>query len=319
MAEDALHLPALESPIRRDGGERGAIPRLAPGGYGDRTAPPREEVPPPWWRGGGVSFALHGLIAALVLYAVSVRTPPEPAATPAPVAMVFSPSTSPSPKLPEAVPTEATPAPTALLTASPAEPLPPAPPAAASVPPARQDLPIPLKAPAPLTPAAPEERVSAHPPAPSPPQPRPAPPRPAAAPKRLATAAPLPPTPLPAPESKAGPVPPQPFPAPSGGAAPGPAHPPNSPPEPLSAVLDPAPDYPQLALRRREQGNVILRVVVAPDGLPRTVSVEQSSGHPLLDHAAVEAVQHWRFRPATEGGMPVVGTARVPIRFVISN
>jgi protein TonB len=288
----------------------------------DRAAPLREEGALPYWRGGSVSLALHGITLGLVLFALSIRTPPEPAALPAPVAMVFAPATAERPKLPEAVPTPPAAAPPALAAASPAEPLPIAPePEAAS--PSPSDLsPAPRAAPsAPVSAAAPEEALTARPLSPPPPLPARTPPSrpPAAAPRKLATAAPFHPTPAPASGQAANPAPPQPAPAPGGAAAAGPAHPPASPPQPLSALVDPAPDYPQLALRRREQGDVILRVVVGPDGLPQTVAVERSSGHPDLDRAAVEAVQRWRFRPATEGGMPVTGTARVPIHFVISN
>lgn len=45
------------------------------------------------------------------------------------------------------------------------------------------------------------------------------------------------------------------------------------------------------------------------------VSVASSSGHDLLDDAAVEAVNHWHFVPAKRGGQPVDSWVNVPINF----
>ena len=82
--------------------------------------------------------------------------------------------------------------------------------------------------------------------------------------------------------------------------------------------LNPAPKYPPLALRRGWQGTVRLRVALDPDGHPTTVDLATSSGHAVLDEAALAAVRHWRFRPATRLGKPVAATVEVPIVFRIS-
>jgi periplasmic protein TonB len=78
---------------------------------------------------------------------------------------------------------------------------------------------------------------------------------------------------------------------------------------------DRPPAYPEIARRRGEQGRVLLRVAVSPAGLPVNVSVAESSGFPVLDSAAVNAVEQWRFVPATRAGAPVAATAEVPLRF----
>ena len=78
---------------------------------------------------------------------------------------------------------------------------------------------------------------------------------------------------------------------------------------------DRPPVYPESARRRGQQGRVILQVNVSPEGRPVTVSVEQSSGVPSLDAAALTAVERWRFVPATQAGVPVAATADVPILF----
>jgi protein TonB len=83
----------------------------------------------------------------------------------------------------------------------------------------------------------------------------------------------------------------------------------------LVAAYRPEPVYPRLARRRGQQGEVILEVRVGSDGRPWNIQVKRSSGWSSLDHAAAQAVQHWRFVPARRGGRPVTGTADIPIRF----
>ena len=79
---------------------------------------------------------------------------------------------------------------------------------------------------------------------------------------------------------------------------------------------NPQPPYPMAARRMGLEGTVVLRVVVAPDGSPASVVVLQSSGHDVLDAAALETVQkRWRFVPARRNGIPVEDSVQVPIRF----
>jgi len=73
--------------------------------------------------------------------------------------------------------------------------------------------------------------------------------------------------------------------------------------------------YPREALRRHEQGTVVLRVLVGIDGKPQTVEVESSSGSPRLDAAARDAIKLWTFRAGTRGGVAYAAWARVPIAF----
>ncbi|MCZ6765273.1 MAG: energy transducer TonB [Alphaproteobacteria bacterium] len=77
-----------------------------------------------------------------------------------------------------------------------------------------------------------------------------------------------------------------------------------------------APRYPFSARRRGQEGQVVLRVLVGLNGRSTTVSVYQSSGHRLLDQAAVDAVETWRFRPARDlYGNAVSGYVDVPVLF----
>ena len=73
--------------------------------------------------------------------------------------------------------------------------------------------------------------------------------------------------------------------------------------------------YPLEALRNREQGTVLLRVLVGTDGSVLGVEIEKSSGSRSLDRAAREAVAKWRFHPATRNGVAHSAWASVPVTF----
>ena len=81
---------------------------------------------------------------------------------------------------------------------------------------------------------------------------------------------------------------------------------------------NPKPDYPVPSLRRREEGIVLLNVLVQTDGTPAAISLNRSCGHPLLDRAALEAVHRWTFEPARAAGAPVSSLVVVPVRFSLA-
>ena len=84
------------------------------------------------------------------------------------------------------------------------------------------------------------------------------------------------------------------------------------------AYLDnPAPAYPGVSRRMREQGRVILKVLVDAAGAAQSVEVGTSSGSARLDGAAIEAVRRWRFSPARRGAQAIAGWALVPITFAL--
>ena len=83
----------------------------------------------------------------------------------------------------------------------------------------------------------------------------------------------------------------------------------------LASLNNPAPAYPPLSRRFREEGKVMLRVRVSAEGQPLAVALAQSSGHPRLDEAARKTVLGWRFVPARRGEQPVAAWVRVPIIF----
>lgn len=86
----------------------------------------------------------------------------------------------------------------------------------------------------------------------------------------------------------------------------------------LATLVAPPPPYPRRALQQRLTGVVRLRIHVDAGGRPLEVTVEQGSGHAVLDEAAVRIVQsRWRFVPATRDGQAVEAWALVPIEFVL--
>ncbi|MCR9213724.1 MAG: energy transducer TonB [Proteobacteria bacterium] len=77
------------------------------------------------------------------------------------------------------------------------------------------------------------------------------------------------------------------------------------------------PIYPRRALDMGQQGTVTLHAKVLPNGSPGELKVARSSGHRLLDRAAMAAVKKWKFEPTSVGGTATVSWVRVPVNFVI--
>ncbi|MCU0757135.1 MAG: energy transducer TonB [Xanthomonadales bacterium] len=76
------------------------------------------------------------------------------------------------------------------------------------------------------------------------------------------------------------------------------------------------PIYPIQAMRRGIEGTVIVQVLVGVDGRVIDTRLQQKV-HPLLDRAALQAVQNWQFRPASRNGVAYPDWASVPVRFVL--
>ena len=75
------------------------------------------------------------------------------------------------------------------------------------------------------------------------------------------------------------------------------------------------PVYPDAAARQGQQGTVGVVVHVGPAGVADGVDIERSSGYPLLDQAAEQAVRKWTFVPATKDGLPVPFDFRMNFTF----
>jgi protein TonB len=102
---------------------------------------------------------------------------------------------------------------------------------------------------------------------------------------------------------------------------------PPAPPEPARPIrlhlgmkapvktTDVAPVYPVIAKSAHVQGVVILEAVLSAQGGVDSVRVLRSI--PLLDQAAVDAVQQWRFTPALLNGQPVPVVMTVTVNFTL--
>ena len=122
-------------------------------------------------------------------------------------------------------------------------------------------------------------------------------------------AAPAPVTP-PAAPSLAPPAPPAPPPPPAVQKVPASA---------LRYLVEPPVEVPRLSRRMRESGTVLLHVVVDLRGLPRSVTLQRSSGFDRLDQQALGAMRQARFVPCTDGGKPVECESIAPIVYELEN
>lgn len=75
---------------------------------------------------------------------------------------------------------------------------------------------------------------------------------------------------------------------------------------------------PAMSRRLGEKGTVVLRVLVDREGLPRQISLAQSSGFARLDEQALQAMRVARFKPHTEQGEPVEMLVLTPIQYELS-
>ena len=80
-------------------------------------------------------------------------------------------------------------------------------------------------------------------------------------------------------------------------------------------LQNPAPTYPALARRMREQGRVLVRVLVSIEGAPERIELKASSGFPRLDQSALETIKNWKFVPARQGDQKIAAWVLVPITF----
>lgn len=75
--------------------------------------------------------------------------------------------------------------------------------------------------------------------------------------------------------------------------------------------------YPQIARKEGWEGTVLLLVSVAPSGRPDEITIQRSSGHQVLDKAAIGTVKRWTFHPAKDGNIPIHSIVKIPIRFAL--
>jgi periplasmic protein TonB len=84
-------------------------------------------------------------------------------------------------------------------------------------------------------------------------------------------------------------------------------------------IREPVPRYPPQSRRLKEQGLVVLRVLIDEKGQACDIEIESSSGHVRLDHAAKAAVAQAMFRPYVEDGAPRRALVLIPIEFSLNS
>jgi protein TonB len=84
---------------------------------------------------------------------------------------------------------------------------------------------------------------------------------------------------------------------------------------PAELVTTVNPRYPPQAFRRRQQGWVQVEFTVDTNGDVTNAHVVGTQGSNLFEHAALEAVERWKFRPATSNGQPVTSVLTRRIEF----
>jgi protein TonB len=73
--------------------------------------------------------------------------------------------------------------------------------------------------------------------------------------------------------------------------------------------------YPPESRRRNEEGEVLLLVLIGPDGMAKEASIYRSSGSPFLDEAARQAVYTAVFRPFSVNGVALAVRVIAPFRY----
>jgi protein TonB len=89
----------------------------------------------------------------------------------------------------------------------------------------------------------------------------------------------------------------------------------DEPPVALNAVSPVV--YPEALFQQRISGTVLLRLFADETGrvVPESTRVQESSGYPALDSAALAAAPQLRFAPALRNGTPVPTLFTQPVHF----
>lgn len=86
----------------------------------------------------------------------------------------------------------------------------------------------------------------------------------------------------------------------------------------ITYAPDTADYYPPQSRRNNEEGRALVHICVDERGRVATAAVDGSSGHALLDDAAVKLAKTYRFKPATQSGKPVQWCTALPVKFVLT-
>jgi len=79
------------------------------------------------------------------------------------------------------------------------------------------------------------------------------------------------------------------------------------------------PVYPPASLRLREHGTVVLKLLVLEDGSVADSRIDQSSGYPDLDYAALYETYRWHLDPGTVEGVPTRMWGQFAVTFKLTD
>jgi protein TonB len=97
-----------------------------------------------------------------------------------------------------------------------------------------------------------------------------------------------------------------------------------APPPLIAAVVDPRyardfqPDYPAMEIRSGFEGTVAVRVLIGVDGRVKQVEQVGAGNANFFNATRRQALAHWRFKPATRGGVPQESWKTMTVRFELS-
>ena len=73
--------------------------------------------------------------------------------------------------------------------------------------------------------------------------------------------------------------------------------------------------YPSFSKRSGEQGEVVIRLTIDPNGNVEDVAILRSSNYPRLDRAAIEIGQRYKFKPYIINGTAIRVSTNLLIKF----
>ncbi|MBI3708833.1 MAG: energy transducer TonB, partial [Proteobacteria bacterium] len=76
--------------------------------------------------------------------------------------------------------------------------------------------------------------------------------------------------------------------------------------------------YSRRAVVLQQEGTAVIRVLIAPDGTSRDVTLWHATGIALLDQAALQAARGWAFEPALRDGTAIEAWVEIPVRFQLN-
>lgn len=86
-----------------------------------------------------------------------------------------------------------------------------------------------------------------------------------------------------------------------------------------ASLNNPQPRYPPMSRRLREEGIVVLELLILANGSVGDVKLKKSSGFSRLDETAMTAVKYWRYMPAKRGGQSIDYWYEQSVEFKLSN